>query len=319
MRQKTNQLVSLPAKKMFTASDDIIFSLYPLLLLLKTTGFVLFSTDHVRNTYRNTYFSILNLTIYVIHVVYVWYAAINTFGKYITAPDTLQKVYAVVFLVNAFSLIGVNIIWDKYHNNKFLNLLRQFYKVDKDLRGNNIFLDYKKLRNRATVIILAEFSVYTYFNIDTATIFCKLGFQPTTVALDFLFYQGLHMMQVTMTGKCVTLFAITENIFHRLNVKMQTDETSVQLVQKIRRFYHDAYELVSEANEVIAFQLVVPLCVTFVMVVYHIYYQIMNSALQESVTVLVWLSAILIKTVVVITQIHGVTTAVNLLFLFRNQ
>nr|XP_015833293.1 PREDICTED: putative gustatory receptor 28b isoform X2 [Tribolium castaneum] len=116
-------------------------------------------------------------------------------------------------------------------------------------------------------------------------------------------------MQVAMTVKCLTLFLVIENIFDHLNSELNTGETTKQLVEKIRNFYHDTYDLTIRANKVIALQLIVPLCITFVMVVYHIYYQIKDSSLQTSVTVLVWLSTMLVKIVVVIVQIHRTTSA----------
>nr|XP_015833292.1 PREDICTED: putative gustatory receptor 28b isoform X1 [Tribolium castaneum] len=125
-------------------------------------------------------------------------------------------------------------------------------------------------------------------------------------------------MQVAMTVKCLTLFLVIENIFDHLNSELNTGETTKQLVEKIRNFYHDTYDLTIRANKVIALQLIVPLCITFVMVVYHIYYQIKDSSLQTSVTVLVWLSTMLVKIVVVIVQIHRTTSAV-FCFYFNEQ
>ena len=296
---------------MFKTRQNLLSVLRPLCILLRITGFALFSQTTIKNDSKISYFTVFNCVTYIFHIVYIGYAVVNTATKFTSAPDTLRLVYALVFLVNAFALIGTNIIWDKYKNDKFLQLLKQFYNFDKKLQRNNIFLDYEKLRSRSAAVLIIEATIYAYFNTDTAYQFWKMGIKPTTIFLDFIYYGGLHAMQVTMTGKCFTLFAIIENIFDRLSFTMKTDEASPDMVRNIRHLYHETYELVVQVNEVIAFQLVVPFCVTFIMVVFHIYYQIVDSSLQESVTVLVWLSTILLKLVVVIVQIHGALTSVK--------
>ncbi|RZC40453.1 hypothetical protein BDFB_001560 [Asbolus verrucosus] len=141
-------------------------------------------------------------------------------------------------------------------------------------------------------VMLVESACYIYFTIATAITFWEMGlFDGKTSVLDTIFYIGLHIMQVTMTGKCVTLFAIVQYIYHHLNRKVENDETSAELIWKIRTLYHEIYNLVLELNDVIAFQLVVPFCVTFVMIVFHIYFQLVIPL--NSSTVFFWLSAII--------------------------
>ncbi|RZC40451.1 7tm 7 domain containing protein [Asbolus verrucosus] len=297
---------------MFTTDENITSSLHPLLMFLRINGFVLFCLHKIKTNEKIAYFEKTNLIIYICHILYTGYAAKNAIKKFCMAPDTLRKVYALVFSINAYALIGVNFIYDKYRNKKILQILRKIYIMDQKLRNSGVILDYKKLKNYSALIMFVEGACYMYFNFDTAIIFwVVLHRDPKVVVLDFLYYTVLHATQVAMTGKCVTFFAIIENIYKHLNEKLERVETSAKLMRDMQCLYHDTYGLVMELNEVIAFQLVVPFCVTFIMVVFHIYYQMVNSALQSSVTVLLWLSTVLVKIVLVIVQIQKAISAAN--------
>lgn len=295
---------------MLPPNESIVISLVPLYILLKITGFGLFSLEQIESNVNISYFNLNNAFVHLYHIVYVYYAVKNTHQKFLTAPSLVQKVYTLVFLINAFALIGVNIVWDKLKNRQFLLLLRKIKKLDEKLLENNITLEYKFLKRRSMLVIAIETFLYTLFNIDTATIFLQVGNDVPTVLMDFMYYAGLHFMQITMTGKCFTLFAIVENILKQLNLKLLRDDVSSDIIRTVTIFYHKTYVLVTEINQVIAFQLLVPFCVTFIMVVYHIYYQIVNSDLQESQTVLLWLSTILLKIIIVIVQIQRALDAV---------
>lgn len=283
---------------------DILTSLIPLFIVLKPVGFVLFPIKQLKNCDNIQYFSFVNFLTHCFHIYFIFYGFKNTIPR-LEASDTRQKAYALVFFANTFGLIGVNLIWDKLQNRKFLYLLRQFYKIDLELRKSNIYLNYKKIQGFSGIVIFSEFLLYTYFNIDTFLLFLKIDKDAQTVVLNFVFYQGLHIMQVTMTAKCLILFLVIEKIFENLNFKLSSKN-----VQKIRNLYQDTYNLTVLLNRVLALQILVPFCITFVMVVFHIYYQIVDSKLQASVTVLVWLSTMLAKIVVVIVQIHRATLAV---------
>lgn len=295
---------------MLSENATLVVSLVPLYIFLKATGLALFSLNQVENNDRISYFNFKNSFVHLFHIAYVYYAVKNTHQKFIAAPDLLQKVYTLVFLINAFALIGVNIVWDKLKNRQFLLLLRKMNNLDKELLQNNIILDYNLLKRRSMLIICSETFVYTLFNIDTATIFLQVGNDVLTVIMDFIYYAGLHFMQITMTGKCFTLFAIVENILKQLNLQLSHEDVSPEIIRTVTILYHKTYVLVLDINQVIAFQLLVPFCVTFIMAVYHIYYQIVNSDLQESQTVLVWLTTILLKIIIVIVQIQRASDAV---------
>jgi hypothetical protein len=298
-------------------NKNIIVALLPLLIFLRMNAMIQFWIDKLKTHETIRYFDKINLIIYAYQVIYICYGVDNMRISYQMAPEkSVGLLYILIFMMNGGSLTLVNYIWDSLRNNKFLQLLQKYYFLDKRLRENDIHLDYEKLRNYSACIIVLESFCYILFNLHTIINYWMFGLNYLQIFFIFVYFTGLHMMQVAMTAKSCTLFMIVENMCGHMNKKMKSEVTTVELISKMRSLYSDIYDLVLDLNDAISFQIVVPFCVTFIMAVFHIYYEIKFSFFGAPA--LTWITVIIIKIFLVIIQIQKTLLAVNFLYISSN-
>nr|XP_015837560.1 PREDICTED: uncharacterized protein LOC107398324 isoform X2 [Tribolium castaneum] len=289
---------------------NIVVALFPLLLFLRMNGQLLFWVDKIKTKTKIKYLEKCNVVICTYQILFMCYAVkdLLQFVEMASHGTIMDMVYVVVFYMTIGSIVFVNYFVETLRNGKLLKLLQNFYTVDKFLRRNNIHLDYKKIRNYSTLIIALEATCYIYFHFLTIQRFWLVGLTNIQLGFLFVYYYGVHMMQVSMTAKTYTLFAIIDNIYYHINKKIEHSDLTVELISTSRIIYYNVYELVLELNQVLAIQLVVPFSVTFVMVIFHIYYEAVTAS---DITMLIWSATILTKIMLVIVQIEKTVLSAN--------
>lgn len=296
---------------MFPSERNIIVALFPLLIFLRLNALLLFWVKKVKNNSKIKYFQKSNIFIVVYQILFMSYGIKDMlqFLEMAFRGTTMDLVYCLVFYMDIGSLVLVNFFWETLQNGKFLHLLQKFYALDKFMRKNNMYLDYKKLRNYSILVMIVEATCYIFFHFLTIKSFWAMGYTYVQLGFLFVYYFGVHMMQVSMTAKTYTLFAIIENMFYQINKKL-TSDTTVDVISTSRTIYYNVHELVLELNRVLAAQLIVSFSVNFVMLVFHIYYETIVTNFADMM-MLIWSAAVLVKILLIIVQIEKTAFSVR--------